>query len=62
MDIKETRLTHSDFERWFDKPECYGLRSERFYDLVQNEKDFAKCFHLITQWMQAAFDAGRRPK
>ena len=51
-----------EFDRWFNQPEEHGLRSERFYDLVNNTTDPLKRFEIITQWMTAAFDAGRHPE
>ena len=53
---------YAEFDRWFNEPESYGLRSERFYDLVNNTADPQKRFEIITQWMTAAFDAGRHPE
>ncbi len=51
-----------EFSRWFNAAEEYGLRSERFYNLVCCETDPLKRFEIITQWMTAAFDAGRHPE
>lgn len=47
---------YENFERWWDEPECYGLKSERFFDMLP--KDY-RTNELIERWIQAAFDAGR---
>jgi hypothetical protein len=48
-----------DFDRWFNEPESYGLRSERLFYLLQNQPDELERFKLITRWMRAAFEYGR---
>lgn len=64
MDTKKEILNYeySEFTHWFNELECYGLRSERFFDLINNEKDVLKRFQHITKWMEASFDMGRRLK
>jgi len=49
---------YETFERWFDEPESYGLKSERFYYIVNDPDKYAN----IERWLQAAFDAGREQK
>jgi hypothetical protein len=53
---------YTEFDRWFNAAEEHGLRSERFYNLVCCETDPQRRFEIITQWMTAAFDAGRHPE
>ena len=54
---------YENFERWFDEPEEYGLKSERFYDILgyqfaTGNVDYA----YIEQWLRAAFNAARQQK
>jgi hypothetical protein len=46
---------YENFKHWFDEPEDYGLRSERFYYFVNDQDKYAN----IERWIKAAFDAGR---
>jgi hypothetical protein len=50
---------YSDFEYWFNEPEPYGLRSERFYDLLNNTHDPQRRFEIAQQWLWAAWQAGK---
>jgi hypothetical protein len=50
---------YSDFEYWFNQPESYGLRSERFYDLLNNTHDPQRRFEIAEQWLLAAWLAGK---
>lgn len=46
-----------EFDKYFDQPECYGLRSERLYlELgLSNEK-----FAIVREWMAYTFLQGAR--
>lgn len=53
---------YEEFARWFDEPEEYGLRSERFFAMLDNYTDKTERNRLVRLWMTAAFDAGRHPE
>lgn len=53
---------YAEFERWFDEPEEYGLRSERFFSILDSYTDRYERNKFIELWMTAAFDAGRHPE
>ena len=48
---------YEEFEAWFNSPEPYGLRSERFYNLVNTDP---QTFKLIENWLRAAHAQGAR--
>ena len=50
---------YENFERWFDEPEDYGLRSERFFDILPYDQ---RVNELVERWIRAAFEAGREEK
>ena len=50
---------YPEFDRWFNQPEPYGLRSERLYHLVNNSTDPLKQFEIIELWLLAAWLAGK---
>lgn len=48
-------MNYATFEAWFDELESFSLRSERFLvDAERNKPD-----SIMTEWLRAAFDAGR---
>jgi hypothetical protein len=49
---------YEEFHRWFDEPEEYGLRSERFFSMIDSYTDPIERNKFIMRWMAAAFDAG----
>ena len=51
---------YESFERWFDEPEDWGLRSERFFDVLRPYDQ--RTNELVERWIQAAFEAGREEK
>lgn len=53
---------YEEFARWFDEQENYGLRSERFFAMLDNYTDKTERNRLVRLWMTAAFDAGRHPE
>jgi hypothetical protein len=63
VDLKHL-YEYEEFERWFHELEGFGLRSERFFAQLDafdpRDKDLRNQF--ITNWMMAAFDAGRHPE
>ena len=50
---------YSDFEHWFNEPEPYGLRSERFYELLNNTHDPQRRFEIAEMWLLAAWLAAK---
>jgi hypothetical protein len=55
-------VIYKTFDRWFEQPEEYGLRSERFFDHLDLITDTHERNQFITNWMRAAFEAGRNPE
>ena len=53
---------YEEFDKWFNQQENYGLRSERFFEMLDNYTDKTERNRLIRLWMTAAFDAGRHPE
>lgn len=47
------------FETWFHEIETYGLRSERFYDLVQMQQKNPVYAESFVAWLRAAYEAGQ---
>ena len=55
-------VVYETFDDWFDETENYSFRSERFFqhlELLTNEVERTE---FITNWMRAAFEAGRNPE
>lgn len=46
---------NDEFDKFFNEPESYGLRSERFYHLLNIEPEK---FQLVVKWMRYTFQAG----
>lgn len=53
---------YSDFDSWFNEPESYGFRSERFYEYVGRFDDKGALDNYLRTWLEAAFNAGRERK
>jgi hypothetical protein len=56
---KNKKPEYAEFDRWFNQPEAYGLRSERFYDLLNNTPDQQQRFEIAELWLLAAWLAGK---
>jgi hypothetical protein len=55
-------VVYETFEHWFDETEGYGFRSERFFQHLEAIiDDEPRRSEFITNWMRAAFEAGRNP-
>ena len=55
-------VIYETFEHWFDEIENYGFRSERFFQHLEAIiDDEPRRTEFITNWMRAAFEAGRNP-
>ena len=53
---------YENFDAWFDEIEGYGFRSERFFQHLEAIiDDEPRRSEFITNWMRAAFEAGRNP-
>jgi len=53
----------NDFQQWFNELELFGLRSERFYEDVQEwmldyQEDPEGLAEKLTRWLDAAYNAG----
>lgn len=46
------------FEAWFNQQELYGLKSERFYDLMDRLTDDSKLKKSLVAWLEAAYESG----
>lgn len=46
-----------EFDHYFNEPECYGLRSERLYLLLNIDN---KKFQILENWMQHTYLQGAR--
>ena len=46
-----------DFQEWFNEIESYGLRSERFYDDIENNKGM-QLRKVMVSWLEAAYKSG----
>lgn len=53
---------YSDFENWFEEPEAYGLRAERFYALLDTFSNKEGLDNTMRSWLEAAFNAGREKR
>jgi len=45
-----------EFDHYFNEPECYGLRSERLYWLL--EADQPRRFEIVENWLKWAYIKG----
>lgn len=53
-------MKYKDFHDWFNEIECYGTRSERFYDLLSHygmDDNLGLTANLVV-WLNAAYEAG----
>ena len=48
-------MNYDTFDEWFLEPESFSLRSERFFEVLDQDKPYNE----MTLWLRAAFDAGR---
>jgi hypothetical protein len=58
-------VVYETFDDWFDEIENYSFRSERFFqhlDLFNSTVCTDQRNEFITNWMRAAFEAGRNPE
>jgi hypothetical protein len=58
-------VVYETFDDWFDEIENYSFRSERFFqhlDLFNSTVCTNQRNEFITNWMRAAFEAGRNPE
>jgi hypothetical protein len=58
-------VEYETFDDWFDEIEGYGFRSERFFqhlELFNSTVCTDQRNEFITNWMRAAFEAGRNPE
>lgn len=51
-------MKYKNFEDWFDVPEGFGLRSERFFSDVECPDPFRKNT-ILREWMKTAWELGR---
>ena len=51
-------VKYDNFSGWFNEPENYGLRSERFFIQLAYIEDPLERNAFIERWLQAAFDTG----
>jgi hypothetical protein len=52
---------HEDkFKEWFNEIECFGLRSERFYESLEQFQSTDARFSSMVLWLQAAYHQGFR--
>jgi hypothetical protein len=52
-------MKYKDFNEWFFEGEEYEMRSQKFYETLENVKsDLGKEANMLV-WLQAAFEAGR---
>ena len=49
---------NANFEAWFNQIELYGLKSERFYDLLDLVTDDPKMKKSFVAWLEAAYESG----
>ena len=47
------------FETWFNQVEAYGLKSERFYDIVALHQNNPVYAESLVAWLRAAYEAGQ---
>jgi hypothetical protein len=58
-------VVYENFDDWFDEIENYSFRSERFFqhlELFNSTVCTDQRNEFITNWMRAAFEAGRNPE
>lgn len=56
-------VVYETFDDWFDETEGYAFRSERFFQHLEAIiEDEPRRTEFITNWMRAAFEAGRNPE
>jgi hypothetical protein len=58
-------VVYETFDDWFNELENYSFRSERFFqhlELFNSTVCTDQRNEFITNWMRAAFEAGRNPE
>ena len=53
-------MNTESFDNWFNEPEGFGLRSERLFDLAENDwKLSEKQKNVLVVWLKAAYYSGQ---
>ena len=53
-------MNTESFDNWFNEPEGFALRSERLFDLAENDwKLSEKQKNVLVVWLKAAFYSGQ---
>lgn len=47
-----------NFENWFNQIELYGLKSERYYDLISRLTEDEKLKKSLVAWLESAYNEG----
>ena len=55
-----TNEIYLNFEDWFDERESFDLRSDRFFNQLNNIYNQADQELFVRRWMEAAWEQGRR--
>jgi hypothetical protein len=55
-------VEYPSFDSWFNEIENYGFRSDRFFQHLDLITSVYERNDFITNWMRAAFEAGRNPE
>lgn len=58
----EAALNKEKFSKWFNQVESFGLKSERFYDDLDDVKTGKISSNILINWLEAAFEAGIEAK
>lgn len=58
----EGALNKEKFSKWFNQIESFGLKSERFYDDLDDVKTGKISSNILINWLEAAFEAGAEAK
>lgn len=52
-------VVYENFEAWFHELENFNFRSDRFFQHLELITSDAERIKFLTNWMRAAFEAGR---
>lgn len=52
------KTNQDKFSQWFNEQEGFHLRSERFYDDVNQIVGNSKSLQVLVDWLKAAYDQG----
>lgn len=58
----DSTLIKEKFNTWFNQVESFGLKSERFYDDLDDVKTGKISSNILINWLEAAFEAGLEAK